>query len=263
MLKNALILLLVAVITPFGMKAEWIPLDKNKPVKEGPEVTLLSNTSQSTIIRIDLSGFEKQELKSGGKAYQVLDLLSETCTTEPGHPALPYIAKILAIPDQSSVTVEILETGKITTFKDIDIAPARASWYEGSPEPFYTENRDAYRSDSFYPREIAKVEPPAVFRDFRIARVSVYPLRYNPARRELQVTSSITVKINYGQGKVVNPRTAVNKAIDPSFGKIYRSFIFNYREILNSLYGGREEGREVMLCIMPDEFVASFQVYAD
>jgi len=263
MLKKSLLVLLVALLTPFGMKAEWIPLDRNKPTKTPPKVTLLSNNSQSTIIRVDLSGFDLEELRSGGKTYQALDLLSEIVTTEPGRPELPYIAKILAIPDQASVTVEVLETGDITIFKDIDIVPARASWHEGSPEPLYMENRDVYRSDNFYPREIARVEPPAVFRDFRIARVSVYPVRYNPAKKELQLTSSITVKINYGQGKVVNPRTASNKAIVPSFGKIYRSFIFNYPDVLNNLYGGREDGREVMLCIMPDEFVESFQIYAD
>jgi len=260
MLKDTLLLLLVAVITPFGMKAEWIPLDRNKPVKAGPEVTLLSNTSQSTTIRIDLSGFEQQEIKSGGKTYQLLDLLSENYTIEPGYPELPYIAKTLAIPDQSQVSIEILEMGKITTFKDIDIAPARASWYEGSPEPFYTENRDAYRSDILFPQELAKVEPPAVFRDFRIARVSVYPVRYNPAKKELYVAESVTVRINYGRGNGENPKTAPKRAIAPSFGKIYRSSVFNYQEVLNEEYGGREEARDLILCIMAEEFYDSFQV---
>ena len=61
----------------------------------------------------------------------------------------------------------------------------------------------------------------------------------------------------------VNPKTASKKAIAPSFAKLYRSFIFNYQSVLNRLYDGREDGREFMLCIMPDDFDESFQVYAD
>ena len=114
-----------------------------------------------------------------------------------------------------------------------------------------------------YPNVYAEVESPSVFRDFRIARVSVFPVRYVPGKKELQVVSSITIRINYGAGEVVNPKITTKKAIAPSFGNLYRSFIYNYQSVLDKLYDGKEEGHELILCIMPDEFVASFQIYAD
>ena len=109
----------------------------------------------------------------------------------------------------------------------------------------------------------AQVESPSIFRDFRIARVSVFPVRYIPGKKELQVVSSITIRINYGAGEVVNPKITAKKAIAPSFGKLYQSFIYNYQSVLDKLYDSKEEGHELILCIMPDEFVASFQIYAD
>jgi hypothetical protein len=263
MFKNVLLVLLISLLVPFSMLAEWIPLDRNKTYETPPKVTLLKDDNNSTVIKFEISGFNMKDFMAGDRSYQALNLMSVMLTTEPGLPELPYIAKVLAVPDQAGISVEVLETGKVQTFKDIYLPPARASWYEGEPEPPYMEDRDAYRSDALYPAELAKVEPPSVFRDFRIARVSVFPVRYNPAKKELQVVSSITVRINYGKGEVVNPRTATNKAIAPSFGKLYRSFIFNYQEVLNAQYGGREEGHDLVLCIMPDEFAASFQVYAD
>jgi hypothetical protein len=263
MLKNVLLVLLILLLVPFKMKAEWIPLERNKPLNTPPKVTLLRDDNNSTVIKIEISGFDLKEFISEGKTFQAVDLLSEMFTTDPGLPGLPYIAKVLAIPDQAGISVEVLETGEVQTFRDINLSPARSSWLEGEPEPPYRENTDAYRSEKVYPKEFAKLEPPSVFRDFRIARISVFPVRYIPGKKELQVVSSITVRINYGQGEVVNPRTTTNKAIAPSFGKLYRSFIFNYQDVLNRSYGGREEGREVLLCIMPDIFIASFQVYAD
>jgi len=263
MINKTLLFLLFALMLPCILKAGWVPLNSSRTEKTPPEVTLLSHDANSTVIRIELSGFEISDLEYRGKTYQVLDLLSEAVTLEPGMPELPYIAKILAIPDQASVTVEVLETGQVTTFRDINLAPARTSWYEGDHEPPYIENTDAYRSGYSYPMEMAKLDPPAVFRDFRIARVSVFPVRYIPGKKELQVASSMTIRVNYGTGKAENPRTAPKKPIAPSFGKIYRSTIFNYQEVLNSLYGGREDGHDLVLCIMPDEFYNSFQVYAD
>jgi hypothetical protein len=263
MFKNLLFLLIGLQLISVTTNAEWVPLENSRTQKTPPRYTLLSNDQNSSVIKVEISGFELNEFSSGSNTYQSVDLLSEMFVTDPGRPEVPYLAKILAVPDQSAITLEIIATGEVHTFRDILLPPARPSWYEGEAEPPYAESRDAYRSERPFPGHLAAIDPPSVFRDFRIARVSVYPVSYNPAKKELQVYSSVTVRVNYGPGKVVNPRTAQNKGIAPSFGKIYRSTIFNYQEVLNNLYGGREDGRELILCIMPDEFAPSFQVYAD
>jgi hypothetical protein len=263
MSKNVLFFMLLTVMIPLMSKAEWVPLNNAKSEKTPPKVTLLSSDQSGSVIRVEISGFDLKEFAAGETTYQSLDLLTEAVTTEPGMPELPYIAKILAVPDQASVDVEIVEMGRISTFKDINLAPARKSWYEGDAEPPYEENRAAYSQDAPYPRAMASAEPPAILRDFRIARVSVYPVRYNPARKELQVVSTVTIRVKYGNGKVVNPRTTPQRPIAPSFAKLYRSNIFNYQEVLDQQYGGREDGHDLLLAIMPDEFYDSFQIYAE
>ncbi len=264
MRKNILLPLITAILLPFFMRAEWIPLHKQNTSAAPPKVTLLSDDYSSTVLKIEISGFELKDFISGDNQYQKIDLLSESVTTIPGFPELPYIAKVLAIPDQACVSIEVLETGEIQTFNNLYLPPARASWLEGSPETSYAENADAYNSMNAFPAEFIQLDPPSVFRDFRIARVSVFPLRYIAAKKELQVVSSITVRVNYGPGEVINPKTSAKKPIAPSFGELYQSFIFNYQSVLNTSYGGKkDEGHELMLCIMPDEFFASFQPYAE
>ena len=263
MKKNKLLPLIIVIFSPFLLRAEWIPLHKQNTSPAPPEVTLISDDYSGTVLKIEISGFELKDFISGDNQYQKIDLLSESFTTIPGFPDLPYIAKVLAIPDQAGVSVEVLETGEIQYFNNIYLPPARESWFEGSPETPYTENTDAYNSMSAFPGEFVQMDPPSVFRDFRIARISVFPLRYIPAKKEIQAVSSITVRINYGPGEVINPKTTAKKPIAPSFGELYRSFIFNYQSVLNTSYGGKDEGHELMLCIMPDEFTASFQIYSD
>ena len=263
MQKKLLPTLIVTMFFPFLLKAEWIPLNNKNSSPTPPNVTLISDDNTGTVIKIEIAGFNLKDFGTDGKNYQIADLMSEASTTNPGYPELPYIAKVLAIPDQAGVSVEVLETGEVQSFSNIYLPPARESWFEGSPETPYTENTDAYNSMSVWPQELAQFDQPSIFRDFRITRVSVFPLRYIPAKKELQAVSSITIRINYGTGEVINPKTSAKKPIAPSFGKIYQSFIFNYQNVLNKYYGGKEEGHELMLCIMPDMFVASFQGYAD
>jgi hypothetical protein len=262
-LKNLLIGFAILTLMPIKMNAEWVSLNKNNSSQTPPVVTLLKDNAISTVIKIDISGFDLKEFNTEGKTYQSIDLLSEIFSAKPGYPELPYIAKVLAIPDQAGISVEVIEMGEVQTFSNIHIQPTRESWLEGQPETPYLENGKAYQSTGVFPQDYTSIDPPAIFRDFRIARISVFPLRYIASKNELQAVSSITVRINYGPGEVVNPKTTAKKAIAPSFAKIYESFIFNYKSVLDKQYGGKEEGHELMLCIMPDEFFNSFQVYAD
>jgi hypothetical protein len=263
MIRKLLFVLIITASIPFQMNAEWVSLNKDNTPNTLPNVTLLSDDDNSTVIKIDISGFDLTEFKADGKTYQSIDLLSDVFSSKVGYPELPYIAKLIAIPDQAGVSIEVMETGEVKTFNNIHIQPARESWFEGKPETPYIENTKAYQSSGVYPQDYVSIDPPAIFRDFRIARISVFPLRYFPATNELQAVSSITVRIKYGSGKVVNPKTSAKKEIAPSFAKLYRSSIFNYQSVLDKQFKGGENGHEVMLCIMPDQYVNTFQDYAE
>ncbi len=189
-------MMLMAVLT----RAEWTPLNKQQTSPDLPVVTLISDDGNSTVIKFEITGFDLKNLEANGKQYKLADLLSESFTMDPGFPEVSYLSKVLAIPGQAGVSVEVLETGEMQTFSNIDLPPARPSWQEGSPEPPYTENDEAYYSINAYPGKYVQLDPPSVFRDFRITRVSVFPIQYIPSKRELQVVSSITIRINYGSG---------------------------------------------------------------
>lgn len=259
--KLFLILLFSAILTQ-GLRAEWVPLNGNKAANTPPKVTVLSNDDQETTFRVEISGFNLSHVAENGKNYQHIDLMSGTFLSEKGNPALPFVASILAIPDQGGLSVEVIETGVLHTFSNFKIAPALASHWEGEQESAYYENPGVYTSKGIFPDKLAAADPPSIFRDFRIARVSVFPVRYLASSKEIRVAESVTIRVKYNNGSAVNQKTTARKKISPSFGKIYRSTILNYGEVLQSQYRGVEEGHDVMLCIMPDNFVTSFQDYA-
>jgi hypothetical protein len=244
-------------------KAEWIQLDKNRDTNTSPRSTIIRSDENSIEIKFEIFGFELKNLKADGSTFQNIDLLTEIFTNIAGSPELPYIAHVLAIPDMAGISVEVLETGPVFTFNNIQLPPSRTSWWEGDEESPFIKDSEVYQSSNPYPTVLASMDKPSVFRDFRISRLSVFPVQYFPEKSEIQVFSSITVKVKFDGKEVINPKTTPKRSISPSFAQLYRSFIFNYQDVLDKQYNGKEDGREVMLCIMPDVFVESFQVYAD
>jgi hypothetical protein len=243
--------------------AGWIPLNPGEAPYSSPRVTVLSDDASATTLRIEIPGFAVGSVPAEGVTYQTLDLLTGASTNEPGSPELPCIPRMLAIPDGGGVTVEILETGAVQKFGGYLLPPARPSWQEGAPEPPYTISEARYGSASLYPTSAVTVDPPAVFRDFRVTRVAIYPIRYNARDQVVEAVGSMTVRISYGAGPSINPRLSPRHPIAPSFGALYRSVLANYQSVLERNYGGVESGSEVLLCIVPDTFVNSFQPYAE
>ncbi len=254
--------LLVALL-PMTGRSEWVSLKNGAPQPVAPVVTLLQDDQSETVLKIEVSGFAVNEFVTDGKSYQSIDLLTDIVTRQEGSPEVPYIAKMLAIPDRGGVTAEIVEMGETQRFTGYTLPPARPSWKEGAPMPRYVKNEVAYRSGVAYPETFVRVEEPVVFRDFRIARVAINPIRYIPETKEIQVVSSITVRVRYGGGNGNNPKTRMKRAIPPSFGTLYRSSLINYQSVLNREFDGLENGREVLLCIVPDTFATTFKPYAD
>lgn len=253
----------LGVIFLFGLtfaRAEWVSLHgSTQPV--APVVSLVQDDAVGTTLKIELSGFEVREFNAAGKTYQTIDLLTDIFTGEVGSPEVPYLATMLAVPDRGDVSVEVVAVGGLQKFSGYVLPPSKLSVPEGTPEPDYIENASAYNSSAAFPDYTASLDDPVVFRDFRAVRVSLYPVRYVPKTKELQVYATMTVRVKYGAGAGMNPRTAAKRAIPPSFGSVYRQTFANYESVLAREFASLEVGREVLLCIVPDTFATTFQPY--
>ena len=263
--KFKLVALILISLVSFTTNAQWVSLDKTTIQNPtAPKTTLLSSDENSTVIKIDITGFDKNNKTIDGTDYQFIDLNTDVFSLEVGSPSVPQISKVIAVPNNAPVSVEIVETGKTYTFDNINLPPARKSWQEGDSEATYEKNVARYSSNEVYPSKIASIGKPSIFRDFRVVRLAISPVRYNPSTKQLEVTSSITVRLNYsGHGEIINPKTLPDRAIAPSFDKLYKSTIFNYAEVLKNTRDTEVSGNELMLCIMPDVLYDDFLPYAD
>ncbi len=262
-MKKIIFIISILLLLQSSIFSQWVSLDNATEINSEPKVTILEDSESSTTINVKLSGFYLSEVAAENKTYQKVDLLNEIFITEAGMPEVPYVASVLAIPDDAAVEIEVISKGRTHKFENINLAPARESWWEGAEEPAYVENSAGYRSDSLFPEYSVSNDEPAIFRDFRIARVAAYPVKYNAAKKELEVTEEMTIKVNYLSGRAKNPKTVKSKGIAPSFGQLYRGFLLNYESVLQRNFHGEESAHDIMLVITPDDFYDDFQVYAN
>ncbi len=243
---------------------QWVRLTKNSDMEKAPRVKILSQSPSEMILEVNIFGFSKEKLLSGKETFDKIDFENAARLTEAGVPDIPYVSKVLAIKNTGNPVAKVIETGRTVKLKNYNLPPVRESWIEGMDEPEYSKSKNVYGNDSFFPTTDAKFDKPAIFRDFRIARLSVFPFKYNPVTKQLEVITSLKIKITYDSKESINEKNDLrNIAISPTFDRLYRSVIFNYDEALALSGKTVKGGKDLMLCIMQDVFYDSFQRYAE
>jgi hypothetical protein len=261
-MRTQIVFLLIALACFGGsLHAQWISFEKGISLKQEPEVKLISSNESEVIIEIALSGVMIEQVATKDGNCHVAGFLNDIVLNDPEKPALPYIAKTLAIPDEASVSFEIMETGDVETIDNIKLVAGRESWIEGDPMPEYSFPNYTQKGYDNFPEDMVSISEPSIFRDFRICRVSIFPAKYNSTTEQLNLVKKLKVKIKFSNGLAVNKKTIPKRNIAPSFAAIYKHTIFNYEEVVGQFYKGREEAPEVLLVITPDDYYEHIQNY--
>ncbi len=269
---QTLLIALFTAISINSVSAEWISINPNKgeklsatnSQKVAPSINVLSQSKSELVFKVEISGFESTTITENGRSYKELDLLTESeINTDAGSPNLPCIIKNIAIPYGKQISVSTNSTGNRVTLNNYRIAPKRESYLEGSVMTELYENPNIYNSATDYPAKNYEVVNAGTFRDFEIAQVKIYPVSFTASTNSINAVSEITVNIKFED--IPNAKLAQQKPIhiSPAFAALYKTMLMNYESIIAENPNIDEEGRDVMLVIIPDEFYNIFKPYAD
>ncbi|HZD10677.1 MAG TPA: C25 family peptidase propeptide domain-containing protein, partial [Candidatus Binatia bacterium] len=124
-----------------------------------------------------------------------------------GAPALPVFSTFIALPPGAEATVDV-EAGDVSSqiVDYVQPSPNDAGMLQGedvaslvaSPRmPVYDAAQEVYDRDEPYPGRLYTLSPPMYYRDLRLVKLELYPVRYNPVRRTLEqfIMLNVTVDI--------------------------------------------------------------------
>lgn len=211
------LMIIIALVFSAALFAEILP--------SNPDFTITSRSSESIDIRFDLPAYEMTQVDRGGSTFQKIVVRDAICLSEIGMPELPVLSTMIAIPDNGSAFVEILNThtkvsAGIIPFPVQDESPGETEF--SINEEYYSGNRNVTS-------EIMSFSQPQIMRDMRVISIQFQPFVWNSGTHELTVHEQITVRVHFSAERGVNEFGGF-RSISSGFDKIYTSQILNYED---------------------------------
>jgi uncharacterized repeat protein (TIGR01451 family) len=155
-----------------------------------------------------------------------------------GAPRLPVYTTYLILPPEAEVEVQVQEAGLrwhsmpevqavprgVVAMDHLDqglALPASGTRVTTVAEP----DPAIYENDALYPATPYAVSEPLYYRDIRLVRLSLYPLRYNPVRESLLHSEQMNVRVRFVGGRQYDWQPA--PALGNTFGQIVASLALN------------------------------------
>jgi len=207
--------------------ARWISFGEESIPYTSPVLTALSSSAQGTTVEIRVPGMIVGDQNREGETYQVIELPGFRYTNEVGLPQIPAVRRMVMIPADAAVDVEIVES-ETTTLEGYRILPVQEMVREIDPEPAFAMDGAAYASDALYPGRVAEAGKPMLWRNLRVVILEVHPVRYNPARGTLEVAERIVVRINHQGTDLRNAARHDQTRYSPLVETSYRRSILNF-----------------------------------
>ena len=147
-----------------------------------------------------------------------------------GAPCLPIMPVRIALPTGCSATgIEVVVADYTNLIGGYDVMPANepvplsveANHVQASPDP------EIYGRDTPYPLRMASLHSSSVYWGIPIAYAVVYPVRWNPASRTIQVLSQMTLRVTYEYDSSVNLINRRTRASEDKAMEIAGRFVVN------------------------------------
>ncbi|UCE07242.1 MAG: hypothetical protein JSW07_04195, partial [bacterium] len=188
----------------------WLPLASNQINFASPQVTDIRINHNTVEFKLDIPGSYVIEIDDHDQIHQIMIIPECGYIDEVGHPMLPRITKLIAIP--SSCTLDKIKlkilSFESSVFEGYQIRPVPklvekiSSNREVYFEEEYTKDSKIYSINKFYPYELIKIRRIGYIRDQKAIWLAICPIQYNPVTQEIKAHHTIEASLTYDGGQV-------------------------------------------------------------
>ncbi len=218
------ILILTFLLFTVTLYPDWveIPENSNRQLFEN-----IFTDRMTTEIKFSLNGYELSNINESGYNFQKVSYWNEGELLEVGKPKLPTFTRLVALPNEGIVSVEIISYKK-EIFSDILVYPQQELLSESQPNRNeFIIDEFFYSGDEVFPKNMIEIGEPAIMRDLRVVNVTVNPFQYNPQTHELTIFKNVEFIVKCEGSGGINVKTN-DKPNSKSFESTYKSLVLNY-----------------------------------
>jgi len=193
-------------------------------------VSVKTVSPEQTQIEFQLPELELSAQKVAGQEFSVLKAEHAFYSADEGLPELPNYSAVIAIPIGSKVSISEANLSEPRYIDNISIAPVQNnsnSKYSFDYQAQFYQTQDpaiCYPESSYFLSEVNTL------RDFDYVTVKLYPLRYFPAKRTVEVIDSFHITVEH-IATSAEPVYQHNARLSKAFEPIYENLLCNYGQI--------------------------------
>ncbi|MGM9819581.1 MAG: C25 family cysteine peptidase [Candidatus Onthomorpha sp.] len=198
-MKRKLLFLILATACFYSTFGQVI-VGKSSDENTQPQV---KESLTDLVVSQTFSFVELHKQTISGREFFTIDMGESFTTIEKvGDAALPVCSYFVEIPFCQDIVVEekVLQLREFDLEKGVKIAPKQFSQSKQNEEVAFSMNPSYYNRNGYGQTQRVSVEVLGIMNGVRLARVSVSPLRYDPANDKIELASQIEYKISF-----VNP----------------------------------------------------------
>ncbi len=225
-MKHTFLIILLALGCVFGYAQNTIQLGRS-----GNTLNLIEDKAETLQMRLDYASMEIKTINN--ERGQYAELLLEGGYTDGivGEPKLPVTQRLIEIPFGAGVEVNVLNY----SVQKIDLADygierivpsqapiSKADMPEDAP---FVVNEATYMQDKYLGQPLANIEIIGTLRGYRIAKLTVAPVSYNPVQNKIRVCNDIELKINFKHADMALTRDIKAKTRSPYFDIVEKQLV--------------------------------------
>jgi hypothetical protein len=197
------------------------------------DLRILSSDEHSLILDLTPPSLETEPLPGQEKAYRKLRVQGWASTSLPGRPELPTKAVLIQVPAGGDISVEVLENAwQSVPDRLVAPVPTISLREDGLPRTDYTEDYGVYHSSGFFPETEVEVSTRGILRGVTVARLILYPFRWDPAERELLCSTRMRIKVHFEEplpAQAAAPFLDAGSGPKAAYEELLQSIIVNYQ----------------------------------
>jgi hypothetical protein len=203
-----------------------VPLGTVDFDRQNPALSISRDTPALTQIRLTSPNVLVVDTIADYTSYQIFGIPGEPFVYDDGTPTIPQITRLYRIPNTGSASLDIL-TADFDLVNGVNPLP-----YQSEPSGFQrtpVSKADIYAADAWYPPQVAVMSEPMIFRDFRVVRVTLYPVQMNPVTHQARVYRNLNVDVVANDTPGIN-ELLVSRPPSRTYAAMYRNLISNLDE---------------------------------
>ncbi len=166
------------------------------------QLRLTENTWHTLRFTHSTGSIRTLDITAEGQAYTRLLMAGYSRTDQAGSPEMPVRRELVEVPLGAEVRIEIIKA----RYRDLDLAalgypnpvfPAQPPASKELDDHPFIINPSAYALDAFAPESIVSFEILGTLRSYRIGRLDIFPVHYNPVTHTLRVFEEIEAVVHF------------------------------------------------------------------